>query len=108
MFRSLSTCSKYMQVRLSGKSREREGGSQEGTLGLSQEKGFEQLCIMKVRESEALHAEAWLEGEQQPTQDADLSAGRLEAQGPRSQAAVGRASRGEIAFQPFSYHDPPG
>lgn len=64
-------------------------GSQEGTLGLSQEKGFEQLCIMKVRESEALPAETWLEGEQPA--NAGLSAGRLEGQGPRSQAAVGRA-----------------
>lgn len=101
MFRSLSTCSKYMQVRLSGKSREREGGSQEGTLGLSQEKGFEQLCIMKVRESEALHAEAWLEGEQPANAGCRPERWEAGGSGPSLPSCCGAGFSGRDRFPTF-------
>lgn len=65
MLKCLSICSKSVQVHLLQeewrKERRRESG-RDVTLILKA--GFEQLCLMKVRESETLHAGAWLGGEQ--------------------------------------------
>lgn len=128
MLRCLSICSKSVKVHLLQeewrKERRREPGRD---VALILRAGFEQLCLMKVGESETLHAGAWLGGEQSADARGDARMQSWMPLGRRVRVLTPKllwgvyetptrewASQGilslrlGIALQPFSHHDTPG